>query len=131
MQTRAFAALSATSPLCPHTITRREPLPRDVEIDILYCGVCHTDLHFVRNEWGMTSYPLVPGHEILGRVKRVGGEVTRFEAGDLAAVGCLVDSCRTCSSCRQGLEQFCLTGPVMTYGWPDKHSGGMTFGGYS
>ncbi len=131
MQTRAFAAQSATTPLCPHTITRREPLPRDVEIDILYCGVCHTDLHIARNEWGFTSYPVVPGHEILGRVKRVGGEVTRFKAGDLAAVGCLVDSCRTCASCRQGLEQFCLNGTVMTYNGPDKHSGGMTFGGYS
>jgi uncharacterized zinc-type alcohol dehydrogenase-like protein len=128
---RAFAAQSATSPLGPFTITRRDPLPRDVEIDILFCGVCHSDLHFARNEWGFTSYPLVPGHEILGRVTRVGKEVTRFKVGDLAAVGCLVDSCRTCSSCKQGLEQFCLTEFVFTYNGPDKHSGGMTFGGYS
>jgi alcohol dehydrogenase (NADP+) len=129
--TRAFAAQSATSPLGPFTITRRDPLPRDVEIDILYCGVCHTDLHFVRNDWGFTSYPIVPGHEILGRVKRVGKEVTRFKAGDLAGVGCLVDSCRTCSTCKDGLEQFCLAGTVLSYNGPDKHSGGVTYGGYS
>jgi uncharacterized zinc-type alcohol dehydrogenase-like protein len=131
MTTRAFAAQSASSPLGPFTVTRRDPLPRDVEIDILFCGVCHSDLHFARNEWGFTSYPVVPGHEILGRVTRVGKEVTRFKVGDLAGVGCLVDSCRTCSSCKQGLEQFCLTGFVFTYNGPDKHSGGMTFGGYS
>jgi len=131
MPTRAFAATSATSPLGPFTVTRREPTPRDVEIDILFCGVCHSDLHFARNEWGFTAYPVVPGHEILGRVKRVGKEVTRFKAGDIAAVGCLVDSCRTCSSCTRGLEQFCLGGPVFTYNGPDKHSGAMTFGGYS
>ena len=131
MPTRAFAAQSATSPLGPFSITRREPLPSDVEIDILFCGVCHSDLHYARNEWGFTSYPLVPGHEILGRVTRVGAEVTRFAVGDLAAVGCLVDSCRTCTSCARGLEQFCLGGPVFTYSGPDKHSGGMTFGGYS
>ncbi len=131
MSTRAFAAQTATSPLGPFSITRREPLPRDVEIDILFCGVCHSDLHYARNEWGFTSYPLVPGHEILGRVTRVGAGVTRFAVGDLAAVGCLVDSCRTCTSCARGLEQFCLGGPVFTYSGPDKHSGGMTFGGYS
>ncbi len=131
MSTRAFAAQSATSPLGPFSITRREPLPSDVEIDILFCGVCHSDLHYARNEWGFTSFPLVPGHEILGRVTRVGAEVTRFAVGDLAAVGCLVDSCRTCTSCARGLEQFCLGGPVFTYSGPDKHSGGMTFGGYS
>ena len=131
MPTKAFAAQSATSPLGPFTIERREPLPGDVEIDILFCGVCHSDLHFARNEWGMTAYPVVPGHEILGRVTRVGKDVKRFKPGDLAAIGCLVDSCRTCASCRQGLEQFCLQGPVFSYNGPDKHSGGMTFGGYS
>jgi uncharacterized zinc-type alcohol dehydrogenase-like protein len=131
LSTRAFAAQSATSPLAPFTLTRREPLPRDVEMDILYCGVCHTDLHFARNEWGFTSYPIVPGHEIVGRVTRVGKEVTRFRVGDLAGIGCLVDSCRTCPSCRDGLEQFCTTGSVFTYNGPDKHSGAMTFGGYS
>jgi uncharacterized zinc-type alcohol dehydrogenase-like protein len=131
MSTRAFAAQSATSPLGPMAITRREPLPSDVEIEILYCGVCHSDLHFARNEWGMTTYPLVPGHEILGRVTRVGSKVGKFKAGDIAAIGCLVDSCRTCSSCARGLEQFCLGGAIFSYGGPDKHSGGMTFGGYS
>jgi len=131
MPTKAFAAQSASSPLAPIRIERREPLPRDVEIDILYCGVCHTDIHFARNEWGLTTYPVVPGHEIVGRVTRVGQEVTKFRPGELAAVGCLVDSCRTCPSCRQGLEQFCLGGPVFSYNGPDKHSGGMTYGGYS
>jgi uncharacterized zinc-type alcohol dehydrogenase-like protein len=113
------------------SIERREPTPTDVEIDILYCGVCHSDLHFARNEWGFTTYPVVPGHEILGRVSRVGASVKGFRVGDLAAVGCLVDSCRTCSSCTAGLEQFCLAGPVFSYNGPDKHSGGTTFGGYS
>lgn len=131
MPTNAFAAQSATTPLAPHAIERREPTATDVEIDILFCGVCHSDLHFARNEWGMTEFPVVPGHEILGRVTRVGSSVTKFKAGDLAAVGCLVDSCRACPSCRQGLEQFCHEGPVFSYNGPDKHSGGMTFGGYS
>ena len=131
MPTKAFAAQSATSPLGPFSIDRREPLASDVEIDILYCGVCHSDLHFARNEWGMTTYPVVPGHEILGRVTRVGKDVTKFKVGDLAAVGCMVDSCRTCSSCASGLEQFCLAGSVFTYNGPDKHSGGLTYGGYS
>ncbi|MBX3323777.1 MAG: NAD(P)-dependent alcohol dehydrogenase [Phycisphaeraceae bacterium] len=131
MKAKAFGAQSAASELAGMTIDRREPLARDVEIDILYCGVCHSDLHFARNEWGMTVYPVVPGHEILGRVTRVGTEVSKFRVGDLAAVGCLVDSCRTCSSCQRGLEQFCLGGPVFSYNGPDKHSGGMTYGGYS
>jgi uncharacterized zinc-type alcohol dehydrogenase-like protein len=131
MPTKAFAAQSAVSPLAPFSIDRREPLPGDVEIDILFCGVCHSDIHFARDEWGMTSFPVVPGHEILGRVTRVGSGVKGFKPGDLAAVGCLVDSCRTCSSCAVGLEQFCLNGPVFSYNGPDKHSGGMTFGGYS
>ena len=131
MSTKAFAAQSATSPLAPFSIARREPTARDVEIDILFCGVCHSDLHFARNEWGFTSFPVVPGHEILGRVTRIGKEVRKFKVGDLAAVGCLVDSCRTCSSCKSGLEQFCTGGPVFSYNGPDKHSGGMTFGGYS
>jgi uncharacterized zinc-type alcohol dehydrogenase-like protein len=126
----AYAAQSATSALGPMAIQRREPTPTDVEIDILYCGVCHSDLHFARNEWGMTQYPVVPGHEILGRVTRVGSKVTGFKAGDLAAVGCMVDSCRGCASCKGGLEQFCA-GCVFSYNGPDKHSGGMTFGGYS
>lgn len=133
MPTRAFAAASPTSPLGPHAIERRAPLEKDVEIEILYCGVCHSDLHFARNEWGFTQYPTVPGHEILGRVTRVGAKVTRFKAGDLAAVGCMVDSCRSCDSCKRGLEQFCTTpnGCVFTYNGMDKHLGGITYGGYS
>lgn len=130
MTTRAFAAHSAESPLAPFSIQRRKPQPKDVAIDILFCGVCHSDLHFARNEWGFTSFPVVPGHEILGRVTAVGKDVTRFKVGDIAAVGCMVDSCRGCESCRRGLEQFCA-GCVFTYNGPDKHSGGMTFGGYS
>ena len=130
MTTKSYAATAADKPLGPFTIERREPLPADVEIDILYCGVCHSDLHFVRNEWGMTTYPVVPGHEILGRVTRVGDKVTRFEPGDLAAVGCLVDSCRACDSCNQDMEQFCRES-VFSYNSPDVHSGGVTYGGYS
>lgn len=131
MPTRAYAAQSPATPLAPHAIERREPTAGDVEIDILFCGVCHSDLHFARNEWGFTQYPVVPGHEILGRVTRVGAGVTKFKAGDLAAVGCLVDSCRTCNHCAQGLEQYCTTGATFTYNGEDKHLGGMTFGGYS
>jgi uncharacterized zinc-type alcohol dehydrogenase-like protein len=130
LTTRAFAAQSATSPLAPFSIERREPLARDVEIDILYCGVCHSDLHFARNEWGFSVFPMVPGHEIVGRVTRVGKDVTKLKVGDLAGVGCLVDSCRSCPSCAAGLEQFCA-GSVFTYNGPDKHSGGVTYGGYS
>jgi uncharacterized zinc-type alcohol dehydrogenase-like protein len=128
---RAFACDAATSPLVPGTIQRRPPGAEDVVIDILYCGVCHSDLHQVRNEWGNTLYPCVPGHEIVGRVLQVGHEVTKFKEGDLAAVGCMVDSCRTCPECRQGLEQFCASFPVLTYNGPDKHTGGTTYGGYS
>ena len=131
MNTKAFAAQSATSPLAAATIKRRDPLPTDVEIDILYCGVCHSDLHMARNEWGGAVYPVVPGHEILGRVTRVGAKVTRFKVGDLAAVGCMVDSCRTCPNCKGGTEQYCTGGATFTYNAPDKHLGGMTYGGYS
>lgn len=129
--TKAYAAQSATSPLGPFDIQRREPTASDVEIEILYCGVCHSDLHFARNEWGGSQYPLVPGHEILGRVTRVGSGVTRFKKGDVAAVGCMVDSCGTCGSCTKDLEQFCENGAVFTYNGEDKHMGGMTYGGYS
>jgi len=131
MTTRAYAAPSATAPLAPFSISRRDPLPSDVEIEILFCGVCHSDLHWARNEWGMSAFPCVPGHEIVGRVTRVGASVRRFKAGDNAAVGCLVDSCRTCACCTRGLEQFCMMGSVFTYGGADKHSGGQTYGGYS
>jgi uncharacterized zinc-type alcohol dehydrogenase-like protein len=131
MSTKAYAAQSATSPLAPWSLERREPKPHDVQIDILYCGVCHSDLHTVRNEWGGTVYPAVPGHEIVGRVTKVGDHVKRFKIGDLAAVGCLVDSCRECTNCKQGLEQYCLVEMVGTYNSKDKHSGGVTYGGYS
>jgi uncharacterized zinc-type alcohol dehydrogenase-like protein len=132
-QAKAYSAASATSRLASSTIPRRDPAAHDVQIDILYCGICHTDLHVVRNEWKEfipTVYPCVPGHEILGRVTSVGAEVTRFKPGDLAAVGCLVDSDRTCPDCLAGLEQFCANG-VLTYNSPDKHLGGVTYGGYS
>ena len=129
----AYAALDAASPLGPLTITRRDPGPKDVQIEILYCGVCHSDLHFARNEWGMTVYPIVPGHEILGRVTAVGADVTKFKVGQTAAVGCLVDSCRECASCKAGLEQYCdVGGMIFTYGAPDKNGpDAWTYGGYS
>lgn len=128
---KAYAAAAATSPLAPFSFERRDPGPLDVQIDILFCGVCHSDLHTVRNEWGGTVYPCVPGHEIVGRVVKVGADVTKFKAGDLAGVGCMVDSCRTCASCLADLEQFCENGMTLTYNSPDKKSGGVTCGGYS
>jgi alcohol dehydrogenase (NADP+) len=131
MSTKAYAAQSATTPLTPWSLERREPTPHDIQIDILYCGVCHSDLHTVRNEWGGTVYPAVPGHEIVGRVTKVGDHVKRFKVGDLAAVGCLVDSCRECANCKQGLEQYCLVEMVGTYNGKDKYTGGVTYGGYS
>ncbi len=127
---KAYATSSASSPLATATISRREPGPRDVRIEILFCGVCHSDLHFARNEWGFTQYPAVPGHEIVGRVKAVGRDAGKFNVGDLVGVGCLVDSCGNCPDCRAGLEQFCPE-TVMTYGSSDKHLGGGTLGGYS
>ena len=127
----AFAAPSKDQPLAPFSFERRDPLPDDVQIDILYCGVCHSDIHMARNEWGFSTYPLVPGHEIVGRVARVGSEVSKFKVGDLVGVGCLVDSCRTCPACNAGEQQFCATGATQTYGTPDKVSGGITQGGYS
>ena len=126
-----YAAQSPTSPLAPFPFERREPGPRDVQIEIQYCGVCHSDLHSVRNEWHGTTYPIVPGHEIIGRVIKVGKDVKGYKAGDLAGVGCLVDSCRTCASCRENLEQYCDTGFTLTYNSPDPHTGGVTYGGYS
>lgn len=129
---KAYAALSANVPLAPFEIERRGVLPSDVEIEILYCGVCHSDLHCARNEWNNSLYPMVPGHEILGRVKGVGKGVKKFRVGDLAMVGCLVDSCRTCHSCQEGLEQYCETGFTLTYNSPDPHLLGQpTHGGYS
>lgn len=128
---KSFAAQSATSPLAPYTLERRDPTATDVAIDILYCGVCHSDLHQARNEWHSSIYPVVPGHEIVGRVIRVGKNVAKFKEGDLAAVGCLVDSCHSCPSCARGLEQYCENSPTLTYNGADKHSGGVTYGGYS
>lgn len=127
----AFAAQSATSSLAALDIARREPGATDVEMEILYCGVCHSDLHQARNEWKNTIYPCVPGHEIVGRVTRVGPGVTKFQPGDLTAVGCMVDSCRTCTNCLAGQEQYCLSYPTFTYNGADKVLGGPTFGGYS
>lgn len=132
-KTKAYSAASATSPLASTTIPRREPTDRDVQIDILFCGICHTDLHQVRNEWSNvmpTVYPIVPGHEIIGRVTKVGGAVKKYKAGDLVAVGCLVDSDRACPHCKAGFEQFCPN-MVLTFNSPDKHLGGVTYGGYS
>jgi uncharacterized zinc-type alcohol dehydrogenase-like protein len=131
MSIKAYAAQSARTPLAPFAVQRREPRPADVVIDILYCGVCHSDLHTARDEWHNTIYPCVPGHEIVGRVIRTGAAVRKFREGDLAAVGCMVDSCRTCEHCRAGLEQFCVQFPTFTYSSEDKHLGGPTFGGYS
>jgi len=128
---RSFAAQSATSPLAPFTLDRRTPTDSDVAIEILFCGVCHSDLHQARDEWHNSVYPVVPGHEIVGRVTKVGSAVTKFRQGDIAAVGCMVDSCRTCPNCVRGLEIYCDKFPVLTYNGADKHSGGMTFGGYS
>jgi alcohol dehydrogenase (NADP+) len=129
-KTLGYAAHSATAPLDRFHFERRVPGPRDVQIEILYCGVCHSDLHTVRNEWHNTIYPVVPGHEIVGRVTQVGSEVTGFKAGDLAGVGCMVDSCGTCPDCQEGLEQYCPTF-TLTYNSPDPHTGGVTYGGYS
>jgi uncharacterized zinc-type alcohol dehydrogenase-like protein len=132
-KTKAYSAASATSPLASTTIPRRDPTDRDVQIEILFCGICHSDLHSVRNEWSSvmpTVYPIVPGHEIVGRVTTVGAAVTKFKFGDLAAVGCLVDSDRTCPECQAGLEQFCPN-MTLTFNSPDKHLGGVTYGGYS
>jgi uncharacterized zinc-type alcohol dehydrogenase-like protein len=132
MQTKAFAAQSATTPLAATTIERRAPGPKDVAIDILFCGVCHSDLHTARSEWPGTTYPCVPGHEIVGKVTAVGAQVTKFKPGQLVGVGCMVDSCRTCASCQEGLEQYC-DGPV---GFTGTYNGPLmapenTHGGYS
>ncbi len=129
--TKAYAAQSATTPLEPWTLDRRACKPYDVQMDIHYCGVCHSDLHFARNEWGMTVFPVVPGHEIVGKVTAVGSHVKKFKVGDLAGIGCLVDSCRECDSCKDGLEQYCTNGSVFTYAGQERDGSGMTYGGYS
>src|ERR1700757_181917 len=130
---KAYSAASATSGLASIKIPRREPTDRDVQIEILFCGICHSDLHSVRNEWSefmATNYPIVPGHEIVGRVTKVGSAVKKYKPGDLVAVGCMVDSDRTCPQCKADLEQFCPN-MVLTFNSPDKHIGGFTYGGYS
>lgn len=128
---KAYGAQNATSPIAPLTINRRDPKPHDVEIEIIYCGVCHSDLHTARNEWGFTVFPCVPGHEIVGKVTAVGNHVSRFKIGDLAAIGCLVDSCRECDNCQEGLEQYCTVGMVGTYNGQERDGSGNTYGGYS
>ena len=130
-QVQAYGTTAPDADLIQMKIERREPTTADVEIDILYCGVCHSDLHTARNDWGMTLYPAVPGQENVGKVTRVGAVVSKFKVGDVVGVGCLVDSCRTCSSCRRDLEQYCLNGWTGTYNSPDKYLGTPTFGGYS
>jgi alcohol dehydrogenase (NADP+) len=130
-EVKAYGTEAADAALNQLNISRRQPKPHDVEIDILYCGVCHSDLHTARNEWHGTIYPCVPGHEIVGRVVNVGEHVKKFKAGDLAAVGCLVDSCRECQYCKEDLEQYCEGGHTQTYNSPDPHLGTQTYGGYS
>lgn len=129
--TNAYAAFSGDTPLAPHTITRRAPGPTDVAIDIAYCGVCHSDLHFLKGDWGPIPYPAIAGHEIVGHVTAVGSDVKGFKVGDTVGVGCMVDSCRTCPSCQEGLENYCTTGMTGTYMGVDKHTGGPTYGGYT
>ena len=131
MKTIGYAASAAGAPLSPYAFERRALRPNDVAMEILYRGVCHTDLHMARNDWGWTTYPIVPGHEIVGRVIEVGPEVTRFKAGDAVAVGCMVDSCQRCDQCRKGEEQLCREGITQTYNCPDRMTGDITYGGYS
>lgn len=131
LPTNAYAAQSATTPLAPFKFERRTPNAHDVLIEILYCGVCHSDIHQARNEWGGSTFPMVPGHEIVGRVASVGNKVTKFKAGDLAGVGCFVDSCRECENCKQGVEQYCDGGMTGTYNGKERGTGAPTYGGYS
>ena len=128
---KAYGTEASNADLKQMTIKRREVTAKDIEIEILYCGVCHSDIHNAKNDWGFSTYPVVPGHEIIGKVTRIGSEITKHKIGDLVGVGCLVDSCRTCDSCKQDLEQYCLNGYTGTYGSNDKYLGGKTFGGYS
>lgn len=131
IQTHGYAAQSAASALAPFTFERREPGPHDVQIEILYCGICHSDLHQARNDWSNSLYPMVPGHEIVGRVAKVGPQVTKLKVGDHAGVGCMVDSCRHCSACEDGLEQYCEEGATWTYNGKECIGDWLTFGGYS
>ncbi|MEJ1963081.1 MAG: NAD(P)-dependent alcohol dehydrogenase [Gammaproteobacteria bacterium] len=131
IEVRGYSASDAHSLLAPFKFERRDPGPRDVQIEILYCGICHSDLHQAHNDWSNSLYPMVPGHEIVGRVVRVGGEVRKLKAGDFAGVGCMVDSCRQCAACKQNLEQYCEQGPTWTYNAKERGSERLTFGGYS
>lgn len=131
VESRGYAAQSKESPLAPYSFTRREPDATDVQIEILYCGVCHSDLHQVRSDWGDSFYPIVPGHEIVGKVTRVGENVAKFKVDDVVAVGCMVYSCRDCCHCKDGLEQYCLEGATWTYNSPDRKGDGVTYGGYA
>ena len=131
MKVLGYAAQSSAAPLAPFHFTRRTPRPDDVVVEILYCGVCPSDLHQARNDWGFSHYPLVPGHEIIGRVTAVGAGVTKFKPDDLVGIGCMVDSCRECQPCKQGLEQYCDEGNVQTYNGVDRHDHLPTYGGYS
>lgn len=131
MNVKGYAAHSPTTPLVPHAFERRSPRVDDVVIEILYCGVCHSDLHNARNDWGNANYPMVPGHEIIGRVVSVGADVSRFAVGDHVGVGCMVDSCQHCKPCQHGHENYCENGATYTYNGVDRHDGRPTFGGYS
>ncbi len=131
MKTTGFACEAVGAPLAPFAFERRAPRRNDVALEILYCGVCHSDLHMARNDWGLTIYPVVPGHEIVGRVVAVGSEVTRFRPGDHVAVGCMVDSCQSCDQCHAGEEQFCRHSFTQTYNSPDRVTQEITCGGYS
>jgi len=131
MHANAYAAQSASTPLAPFSFERREPGANDVAIDILFCGVCHSDLHTARGEWGGVNFPAVPGHEIIGRVSAVGAQVSKYQEGDLVGVGCMVDSCQHCDPCKRGLEQYCEVGMTGTYGGPEQGTGANTYGGYS
>lgn len=131
MKVLGYAAQSAKVPLAPFEFTRRDPRDDDVVIDVLYCGVCHSDLHQARNDWGFSQYPVIPGHEVVGRVKSVGKDVTKFKPGDNVGIGCMVDSCRVCQPCQHGIEQYCEEGCIQTYNGFDRHDGLPTYGGYS
>lgn len=131
MSTKTYAAFNEVDALAPHTIERRQLSPKDIFIDIEYCGVCHSDIHTAKGDWGKPNYPVVPGHEIIGRVKEIGSAVTKFKVGDLVGVGCMVESCQDCHSCEDGLEQYCENGNTMTYNSSNSKHGGITYGGYS
>jgi alcohol dehydrogenase (NADP+) len=131
LPSKSYAAMAVNENLVPWDFTRRSPRPHDVLVEILYCGVCHTDIHFIKNDFGMSAYPLVPGHEIVGKVTATGEHVTKFKVGDTVGIGCVVESCRECDNCKQDLEQYCLGGATYTYSSPDKLGDGFTYGGYS